>query len=134
MLGATISGNLLKLFAVIGIALVVWLAQTIWTSLANIEESQAEFRNQLEKLESDEAKWAAMADMRNDVLRLQADLEIMRRVWEYEYGREVPAARPVEKAPEIKKEDIEEFLEQRTLEAEEFRRQAEQRVLPRSKK
>jgi hypothetical protein len=46
--------------------------------------------SRLERLENDMSHWGTLAELKNKQLEIQIQLEVMRRVWEYEYGRKIP--------------------------------------------
>jgi len=136
IMGVPVSSGVVVLFAMFGAALLVWLAKDLFTTVNRLRDVTQTLENKITKLESDEAKWAMMAQMRDEITQLQVDFEILRRVFEYEYNRHVPIDEPNHK-PEIKinKEDLQEFLDERRIEADEMRRMMEQMVRPpRSKK
>lgn len=57
-------------------------------------ETEELLKDRIKNLESDNAKWATMAKMQEDIVRLKTQQEVMRQVWSYEYGREVPTGFP----------------------------------------
>lgn len=93
----------LKYSSALLIALLTWLGSYISKEYDKIKVSNAAMEKRLEELEQDKAKWATLADLQEQQLQMRIQLEVMRQVWSYEYGRAVPAGFPLRQGqPELK--------------------------------
>ncbi len=57
--------------------------------------------SRLDKIENDMSSWGTLVELKNKQVQLEIQLETMRRVWEYEYGRHIPDGKPKPGDPKI---------------------------------
>ena len=80
-----------------------------------IHHKLAELSSLLTEVKNERDKWMQIARNEKDVLDLRQRVEVMRQVWSYEYGREVPTGfpskigKPLLKAPERLIQDIDRY-------------------------
>ncbi len=84
-------------FKAVGILLVSlagFVASLIWKGYEKIEASQESISTRLEAIELDTNKWKTLLKHEDQIFDLRVRLEVMRQVWSYEYGRQVPTGFP----------------------------------------
>jgi len=79
-----------KAGAVLFLSFLSMIGGFLWKELEAFRGEWSALNKRLESLEDDKAKWATLADMERKILELRVQTEVMRQVWSYEYGREVP--------------------------------------------
>ena len=85
------------------VAFLTWLGSCISKEYEALKVDHEAIAKRLATLEQDQAKWATLADLQDQQLQMKAQLEILRQVWSYEYGRKVPTGFPSKEGePEIK--------------------------------
>ncbi|SRR5579871_4355269 len=88
------SFSVLKLLAGFGstafTAVLAWLCVTLIGT-----------QTRLDKLENDMSSWGTLVELKNKQVQLEIQLETMRRVWEYEYGRHIPDGKPKVGDPKV---------------------------------
>lgn len=91
---STIWVHLGKAVALLAVGIVSWATTHFSSQFSDLSDIQGTHHARLSQLESDNAKWATMARMEKDIMELRIQVEIMRQVWSYEYGRSVPTGFP----------------------------------------
>lgn len=85
------------------VAMLTWLGGYVAKEYERYKEVQSALDRRLADLEQDKAKWATLASLEQQQMELKIQLEVMRQVWSYEYGRNVPTGFPVRQGqPELK--------------------------------
>lgn len=101
--------NLLAMFA---LSLMTFFCNLIWGSFEEqakatkrVEDSLTATNRRIEDLEKAETQWGTLADHEESLRELSINYEVMRRVWEYEYGRKIPTGAPAREKYEEAEED-----------------------------
>lgn len=87
----------------------------VWKEYQSFRGEWNALNKRLESLEDDKAKWATLAEMEKKILEQKIQIEVMRQVWSYEYGRQIPegfgskSGQPVLVPPEDLFRDIEKY-------------------------
>ena len=87
-------GYVMKAAGLLVVSSVGFVASLIWKEYEKIGASQTAIERRLGLLEEDKAKWATLAAMEQKLVDLRIRMEVMRQVWSYEYGREIPTGFP----------------------------------------
>lgn len=76
------------------VALVTWLGGYASKQYDRWIETQAVLEKRLAELEQDRAKWITLSDLEEKQIDLRIQVEILRQVFGYEYGRNIPTGFP----------------------------------------
>jgi len=76
------------------VAFLTWLGSCISKEYEVLKADHEAIGKRLATLEQDQAKWATLADLQDQQIQMKSQLEILRQVWSYEYGRRVPTGFP----------------------------------------
>jgi len=76
------------------VALITWIGSYVLKEYNTLVDSHSTMEKRLEELEQDKAKWATLAALEDKQIEMRIQLEVMRQVWSYEYGRKVPSGFP----------------------------------------
>lgn len=107
------------------VAWLTWLGSCISKEYEALKADHAAIEKRLGALEQDQAKWATMAQLQDEQVQMKVQLEILRQVWSYEYGRHVPTGFPSKAGePDLKlPADLQRDIER-------YKNMQEQRVAP----
>lgn len=122
--GPSAGGIAKAVIAIFATGIITSACSMIWTTVS-------ELRDKVKELEADKTKWGALTELHNKQVELEIQHEVMRRIFEYEYGRHVPTKampepnenpvpppKPLPKPPAI---------EQKPLDPDQYRKMTEQR-------
>lgn len=84
---ASIAKGVMALFAM---GLISFFCSQIWNMVDGAHDELIEMNDRVKELEADKSKWATLAELHNRMLQMEAQQQVMERVWEYEYDREIP--------------------------------------------
>jgi low affinity Fe/Cu permease len=97
--------NLLAIFAV---SLITFFCNLIWQAYEKQNQQTLDqtkvmqvLAERIKELERAEVQWATLAELTKKQQELETRQEVMRRVWEYEYGRKIPTGTPRDDMPEL---------------------------------
>ena len=107
------------------IAILTWLGSYIAKEYDHIKQTNSAMEKRIEELEQDKAKWATLASLEEKQLELRIQLEVMRQVWSYEYGRKVPTGFPEKVGEPTLKPPAELFQD-----IDKYRAMQQQKVIP----
>jgi hypothetical protein len=85
------------------VAFLTWLGSCVSKEYETLKSDHEAIAKRLATLEQDQAKWATLADLQDQQHQMKTQLEILRQVWSYEYGRKVPTGFPSKEGePDLK--------------------------------
>jgi len=95
------SGVMKTIMAMVGASLLGFFGKFVWGHFEEVQKNQETIIKRLDQLEEDKTKWATMAEIDRRTRDLQIQVEILRQVWSYEYGRQVPTGFPKTGEPKL---------------------------------
>ncbi len=113
--GSGLFGSVMKGVIGLSLGLLGFVASLIWDGYKEIAQDQTVIEDRIRMLEEDKVKWATLAAMEQQILDLRIQIEVMRQVWAYEYGRSVPTGfpkkqgKPILTPPEELFRDVEKY-------------------------
>lgn len=114
-----------KAGAALLVALVTWIGSLISKEYGRMTDAVAVMEKRLGELEQDKTKWATLASLEERQLEMRIQLEVLRQVWSYEYGRRVPTGFPEKPGDPVLKPPPELFQD-----VDRYRAMQRQRFLP----
>lgn len=100
----------------------------VWTTVDDL-------KSKVRELEADKSKWGALSELHNKQVELEIQHEVMRRIFEYEYGRHVPSKEPPKPSVERPVPTLPiPPVEQKPLDPDLYRKMTEQRFPNQQKK
>jgi len=124
--GPSAGGIAKAVIALFSVGIITSACSLIWTTVS-------ELRDKVRELEADKSKWGALTELHNRQIELEIQHEVMRRIFEYEYGRHVPSKEPPKPTtdPTVPKPPP---VEQKPLDPDLYRKMQEQRFPNQQKK
>ncbi len=113
--GSGLFGSVMKGIIGLSLGLLGFVASLIWDGYKEIAQDQTVIQDRIRMLEEDKVKWATLAAMEQQILDIRIQIEVMRQVWAYEYGRSIPTGfpkkqgKPVLTPPEELFRDVEKY-------------------------
>ena len=118
---------LLAVLPVLAVGLVTFI-QYVFGAITTIEKQHVLMMERMRDIEDDRTKWATLAEHEKAFEALSTDAEVMRQVWEYHTGRQVPRPFPTRAGnPQLDPERLKKYWEQ-------FQKQQMNRHAPAGKK
>jgi len=97
----SMSGVMKTIMAMVGASLLGFFGKFVWGHFEEVQKNQEALIDRIKSLEDDKSKWATMAEIDRRSREQQVQLEVMRQVWSYEYGRQVPTGFPKTGEPKL---------------------------------